>query len=383
MIARLRIVVAVAALAVAMLSPASAGSPRMEPFAPLEEMFHAYGDAGAAWQPGQPRTWTGADSAFSVELPDGRTAWIFSDSFLSPTDGCGVGHEGICHRRRAWQPFVNNTMVVQTGDTLNETLHGGTNATPRALIEPISARTAYSFYWVGDGTVEGDELRVFVHRYPKMPTIPPFSEGNDIATFSLPDLTLQRIDEGVGFDGRVRPWAYQPGSASPVPIVWGAAVLEDAGYTYVYGTEEYPLFKHLHVARVRAGALLTEPWEYWTGSGWSQSALASARILDGVAGELSVVRAEGGYRIVTSRGGIGDVYLHRAPAPQGPWDTGLRLFTPPESARGAWAYNAKEHPQYSSSERIVLSYNVNGELDGNDIYDDVHLYRPRFVEVTL
>jgi len=26
---------------------------------------------------------------------------------------------------------------------------------------------------------------------------------------------------------------------------------------------------------------------------------------------------------------------------------------------------------------------VNGSLDGNDVYNDVHVYRPRFIEVTL
>ncbi|HVL32610.1 MAG TPA: DUF4185 domain-containing protein, partial [Actinomycetota bacterium] len=77
------------------------------------------------------------------------------------------------------------------------------------------------------------------------------------------------------------------------------------------------------------------------------------------------------------------VFMATADTPAGPWKDRRTLFTPPESARGAWAYNAKEHPQYASDGKIVVSYNVNGELDGNDIYEDVHVYRPRFVEITL
>ena len=40
----------------------------------LRDRFGAYGDTADRW--------TGADSAYSVELPDGRIAWIYSDTFL-------------------------------------------------------------------------------------------------------------------------------------------------------------------------------------------------------------------------------------------------------------------------------------------------------------
>lgn len=349
---------------------------------PLEQAFHRYGDAGMSWSGTGGRQWTGGDSTYSVPLPDGRTVWMFSDTFLSPTYDCGSPEEP-CHQRSWSSPLVNNSFVVEEAGGLTTTLHGGTGASPTALIRPPVPHDLRSFYWMGDGVVEGGELRVFVRRFPVMGTLPPTAEAVDIATFSLPDLRLVRIDEGIGAGG-VRPWAFVPPSRElPVPVTWGAAILEDADFTYIYGTEEYPLFKHLHVARVARGQLLTAPWEHFDGTGWSPLFADSARILSGVAGELSVVRTSAGYRMVTSRGGIGDVHLNRAPAPAGPWDAGTLVFTPPERARGAAVYNAHEHPSRSTAGRLVFSYNVNGSIDGRDYFADTHVYRPRFVELDL
>ena len=52
-------------------------------------------------------------------------------------------------------------------------------------------------------------------------------------------------------------------------------------------------------------------------------------------------------------------------------------------AAGASVYNAHEHPQYAGKGSLVFSYNVNGEVNGNDVYEDIHVYRARFVRVPL
>src|SRR5688572_17696434 len=64
--------------------------------ATLNAMWTAYGDAGGHW--------TGGDSTVSVPLPDGRVAWLFSDTFL--------GTVNADHSRPANTPMVSNTLVV-------------------------------------------------------------------------------------------------------------------------------------------------------------------------------------------------------------------------------------------------------------------------------
>src|SRR5207244_1521048 len=56
-------------------SPAHAAT---QSAADLQQMFTAYGNTGEGW--------TGADGTYSVPLPDGRTAWLFSDTFLGPVN---------------------------------------------------------------------------------------------------------------------------------------------------------------------------------------------------------------------------------------------------------------------------------------------------------
>ncbi|GAB4000695.1 hypothetical protein GCM10029992_33440 [Glycomyces albus] len=79
----------------------------------LTERFGTYGDTAGRW--------TGADSAYSVDLPDGSTAWIYSDTFLGEVD------EG--HGRPADSPFIHNSIIVDDDGELT-THTGGTEATP-------------------------------------------------------------------------------------------------------------------------------------------------------------------------------------------------------------------------------------------------------------
>ena len=79
------------------------------PQAKPEALLNAYSDSGEGW--------TGGDSTYSVELPGGRTAWIFSDTFLGPVNPDGS--------RPTTTPFINNSFVVQRGHSL-KTVTGGT-----------------------------------------------------------------------------------------------------------------------------------------------------------------------------------------------------------------------------------------------------------------
>ena len=75
-------------------------------------------------------------------LPDGRTVWLFNDTFLGPVNPDRTRPETA--------PLIHNSLVVQDGATLT-TIHGGSRLAPRALFTPRGA----SWYWIHDGTVEG------------------------------------------------------------------------------------------------------------------------------------------------------------------------------------------------------------------------------------
>ena len=318
--------------------------------ADLTAMFARYGDTSGAW--------SGADNTASVALPDGRVAWLFSDTYLGRVDAG--------HTRPRDTPFVRNTIVMQQGDQAVRTVHGGTDAQPAALVTPT--RTG-EYYWAQDGFVAGDELYAFYNRYRTDGTgLWDFTlTGTVLATFDLPGLTLRKITE-LPLGDR---------------IAWGSAVLQDDGQTYVYGAERTTdAMRFAHVARMTANG----GWEFWDGSGWSAAITRSARLLSGVDTGYSVQRAGDRYVLVTTEGNLvfnPSVVAYTSPTPTGPWSGPIQLYTPPEAPPGTSlvSYDARLHPALARAGTLLLSYNVNS-LDKDAGYADTRIYRPRFVEVT-
>ncbi|TWD80374.1 uncharacterized protein DUF4185 [Kribbella amoyensis] len=331
-----------------------------QPNAAPESLFNAYSDTGKGW--------TGADSTYSVPLRGGRTAWIFSDTFLGPVNPDGS--------RPTTTPFINNSFMVQRGNTL-ETVTGGTADKPTGLVPPPDN----GWYWFGAaGTSKaGRNLDVVALRFERTGT------GqwdwrwasNSLARFDSKTLKLQKLIP-------------LPSSAN---IQWSAWLLREGAYTYVYGVEDLGSSKYQHVARVRGDDLTAAPWQYWTGSGWSADEKASTRILEGVANEHSVTRWGDGYLLVThdtTELFSDKVVGYFSCSPTGPFVNQVELYKTPETgASGSYGdadiitYNSHEHPQLRRGTTLLVSYNVNSLDSNNDLYADVSIYRPRFVGVTL
>lgn len=307
--------------------------------------------------------WTGADSTYSVPLPDGRTVWLFSDTFLGVVDDRGG--------RDRFSPLVNNTLVVQDGESLT-TLHSGDPTLPQSFFpSPTGGRD--DWYWVYDGTVEetaeGARLRVFLLHFRRAGAGQFGFEwrGNALATLSLPDLSLESIDPLTDAGG----------------VSWGAALMETATHTYVYGTEDLGNDKYMHLARATKNGV-TDPWEFWDGTGWVTDPATSARVLHGVANEYSVTPHASGYVLVTmdTRSTFSpDIVAYTACDPHGPWENRTLLYRTPESGQGDQiTYNAHAHPQLNDERGWIVSYNVNSRTFG-DLFLDASIYRPRFIRV--
>jgi len=325
---------------------------RTTPHAAPEELLNAYSNTGKGW--------TGADSTYSVALPGGRTAWIFSDTFLGPVNPDGS--------RPTTAPFINNSFVIQQGESL-KTVTGGTSTNPTALIPPPSD----GWYWVGAAQTShaGRDLDVVALRFVKT--------GTGQWDWHWASNYLARFDSKT----------FKLESLTPLPsaanVQWSAWLLRDRGYTYIYGVEDLGASKYQHVARVRGDDLTAKPWEYWTGSGWSSDESASARLLEGVANEHSVTSFKDGYLLVTHD--TKELFSKRVVgyfscSPTGPWVKPVELYQTPETGGNIITYNSHEHPDLRRGNELLVSYNVNS-LVSDDLYGDVSIYRPRFLAVTL
>jgi hypothetical protein len=319
----------------------------------LTDRFGEYGDTAGRW--------TGADSAYSVELPDGRIAWIYSDTFL--------GEVNETHGRPLDSPFIHNSINVDDDGAIT-TYTGGTTDAPESLVKVAGGDEAKDWYWFGDATVHGDELQVMLVEFVKTGDgIFDFAfDGNAVATFDATTLELRSVDE-VATSG----------------VNWGSAIYEDNGYTYVYGVEDLGAQKFAHLARVAGGDLAEGTWEYLGDAGWSTDPAQTKRILEGVSNEFSVSKFHGRYTLVTGDSTeilSSKIVMYRSDSLEGPWTGKTVLYSTPETGGNVFTYNAKAHPELGNGHTLLITYNVNS-FDTNDLYTDVDNYRPRYVDVDV
>ncbi|HZE38233.1 MAG TPA: DUF4185 domain-containing protein [Stackebrandtia sp.] len=319
----------------------------------LTKRFNTYADTAGRW--------TGADSAYSVPLPGGSDAWLYSDTFL--------GTVNADRSRPKDSPFVHNSIIVDDDGSLS-TRTGGTTAAPESLAKVAGADESQRWYWFGDGTVEGDRLRVMLLEFEKTGSgVFDFKfSGNAVATFDADDMSLTSITD-------------LPTS----PVQWGSAIYEDPsdGYTYVFGVEDLQADKYAHLARVPSGSLTTGEWQYFADGQWSDDPAASSRVLQGVSNEFSVTRYQGRFTLVTgdaTESLSSKIVMYRGDDITGPYTGKTVLYQTPETGGNVFTYNAKAHPEYGDDNRLLVTYNVNSFV-GDDLYADVDIYRPRYVDV--
>ena len=294
--------------------------------------------------------WTGGDATYSIPLPDGRIMWLFGDSFIGTVKP---------DRSRTGGLFLRNAVMIQDGNQMT-TLSGGVSA----FLEPSNPGW---WYWPGHGLAHGDTLQVIFFGFK--------STGGgawdfayasvDVATFHLPDLTLISIERKV----------------TDPPTNYGACVLEDGGYTYLYGSEKVGLSKFMHVARVQ-GRDLNGTWEYFTGTDWTTDPAASARVFAHVSDQFSVFKKDSRYYLLTQHHILGsEIYIYDSDNPAiGFDDKKLVYCTPQSNAGNLFTYNAFAHTEFSGSDGLLVSYNVNSFVFG-DLFQNADNYRPYFVRI--
>ncbi len=326
----------------------------------LTTLFTDYADSGVGW--------TGADSTYSVPLRDGSLAWIFSDTFLGPVEEDGS--------RPLSTPFLNNSIILQDGTGL-ATVTGGTTEDPQSIVGPTSDG---DWHWFGAGlTTRRDELRIGVLRFSR------FGEGYwDWGWDSNAVVTLDTDTwEVTGLD----PLPSEAG------VQWASWYERAGGMVYVYGVEDLGAVKYMHVAKVLGGDLTDlKRWRYWDGAGWSREETDSTRVMPNVANEYSVTPYRDGYLLVTQDTSVpfsAEIRAYTSCSRTGPFEGGTTIHQMPEvGAGGSYgtpdviAYNAHEHPELRDGDTLLVTYNVNS-IDSDDLYEDVTIYRPRFVEVEL
>lgn len=388
--------------------------------------------------------WTGADSTFSLKLPNGDSAFFFSDSFIAedpskPGDGSVYTNEnGLRLRKPNCLPpicgpapevihYVYNSVVVRSKDGKSyRTLTGEKDkfGYSSAFFKPKSNDPNY-MYWLGDPIIVdvngSKKIWMFLNEWD---VARPFDKSfwiryraQAVAQIDPDTLTIEKIVDLKNKNDEA---------------IWGISLWLDESNgkeLYIYGmrnegdirTEKRSSiaiadkFKKLYIARVDASkglesAVDLKNWTVWDGKAFSKNLNKRKSIIpekDSISDELSVrrlnIKGKPTFVMVTFDTSVGysewkDLYLYSACEPQGPFIKKHHFYRTPTAGQtklpgmvgfeslqsGLSVYNPHMHPQFIENGKLLVSYNSNlpfGSKPGDSIYAD--FYRPRFVWVPI
>ena len=354
--------------------------------------------------------WTGADGCYSVELGDGRTLWLYSDTWVG-TIAQGKHAEGsrLVNNSIGLQPAVINGKAPKRDSLEYHWGKPGKDGKPRAWIEPDLPLKAddpqaagKSWYWLLDGCMisppgGGKKLLVFLMHMGRK------KEGGDgVFNFRMLGGALAVISNPLDAPSQwkitqaVNPHSRRKGSDD---ISWATALYHsegegpgEPGTLYIYGIRDVKgLNKEVVLARAPAArADDFSTWRFFNGKNWSRKSSDSVKITDQAVNEHTVERISYGGKnhlvLVESQPVFGRHVLVRTAAnPEGPWSEFRKVFLVTNLEKGKhkrFTYAGKGHAHLSVPGELLISYVINSH-NFWDMVGDASIYRPRFIRVPL
>lgn len=374
---------------------------------------------GTGLEPSGSAGWTGADSTYSILLPNGNSAFFFSDSYIaeSPaksgdatvtTNGNGLRtRQTNCNPPLCDPPAslyrAHNSIVVRNASGTQLTTKVGAKDAFGYSTSYFKPTNTNHFYWMGDATVVQTsssgtkKVWVFLMEFDNSWIY----YGSAIAQLNASTLAIESINTLT--------------NTPNLSISWGSAMWLDGSYgnyfLYIYGIKTVNGKKQPFVALTNpglgiAGVKNTNNWFVWNGSNWVtglNNAVTIAPVNDSISDEYSVKKFTvngtptyimAGMDTSVPYGTWKDIVLYSSCAPQGPFTGKYFVYSTPETGStkvpgmtaaqnlnaGLLTYNPHIHPQFSAAGYMLISYNINwGGNNADTIYADG--YRPRFIQV--
>jgi hypothetical protein len=315
--------------------------------------------------------WLGADDAYSIDLGDDRTLWLFGDTFVSTS----------ILNTRILSTMIRNSVGLQTGrdpSNASMTFYWRTiGGQPRSFF-PGEGET---WFWPGHGLlVEGRLIILFMATRPS-------SEGLGFAHTGWRAVSIPNPDQPPA--AWQLDWLETP--TNPFGLIVSGSVLRQGEQVLAYSVREPEHTIHLvrwPVERFAQGDLSQPQW--WDGEdrGWvPQQDLREApqALFAGGQTEFSVhyePTLDRFLEIQTIGFGPVDLGFRLGDSPVGPW-TPLETFYRPEEYGQSriLIYAAKAHPQLAGAD-LVLTYATNTYPYARLVLRN-DLYYPRFLGATF
>lgn len=346
--------------------------------------------------------WFGGDGIFGIPL-DGKefvpatdstvTLFTFGDTMIGEHDGDTLLKEDF--------HMINNSVGILKGkkpDPNQITFHWKTTEdnTSLSLFKPETPNSKPdAYYWLGDGFVNTEvDSTLYIFAYPIQ-----VKDTTGIGGFgfeqigvnllaipagSQPPFTNHKQIETPFFDAEKQT---SFGSAIYVNTKSAGAPNPD-GFIYIYAVSNQDRVKGLMVARVLPKDFAVfGKWRFWDGDTWVSEMTKASFIAENVSNEMSVSPLSDGRILLTYQYFTmsPEVTIQLGKSLVGPFEERKTIYQTSENKenKSYFTYNAKAYPHLSSSDSLLVSYNVNSLDFFSDILGDPNLYRPRFLSVAL
>lgn len=314
---------------------------------------------------------TGADGSISIDLKDGRSLFMWGDSFFGDVVDNKRGKDA--------KLVMGNIFTIINKKGEIQTLMNGDKANPASYITADPIGDFPTWYWPGHGFVEDGILHLFMSKFHK--TSPDmFGFVYDCCDYFRLDVKTMRVLDKTSFE-----------AATLNGVHYGHAVLPHKDGVYIYGTIATAQgVADMHVAK----AVLTDGklgrFEYWDGASWQTDPKKSAKlegITQSISEQFNVVALHDKIALITQDRlkNVKDIYSFTADAPQGPFGNEKLIYTVNEdnyAKDSMMTYNTMVHPQYIRQDKVLMCYNVN-TYSFPKLFENASSYKPRFLWVPI
>jgi hypothetical protein len=330
-------------------------------------------------------SWWGADAAYSIPLPDGRSVWIFGDTLY----GDRRFVEGSDPR------MVRNSIAVSTCDDrgwkVDYVIRRGDKGRPLEgrPLDFFQAQHKDTWYWALDGFFYKNDLWVTLLCVRNAPKTTPAALG-----FETCGADLARIS---GLDNDPQRWSVKYFTLVPAGIraCPSATAVVEGEYAYIFAlleTDSRPML----LTRIPLDGLdaPAEHLQYLSKSGSWKPGLTPAdamHVMTHGNTEMTVryyPPLKKWVAILNYPKLFSDKIVARtAPQLLGPWTEGKVIYRIPEMHRGhagydkdTFCYAAKEHPEFRRPGSLLITYACN-TMNVQKLTSNLDIYFPKVVRV--
>lgn len=313
--------------------------------------------------------WIAGDGAFSINLGNDKSLWLFGDSYVDQFDT--VTQTVPClfsARNSAFEMNISNPEVLNT-------LKGNNSHT----LFQVGSNNNY-WFWPGMGFANNDTAYVFQSRLRNTGKGGMWGfEAVDslfVAKIHIPTMELSGYD----FLGTKNDISFNNG------------VVSDDGFHYIYGIKNNGFGNDLIVARF-SDANPRSKWEYYNGSAWTTNILDAQKIFAEFTSSFYVFKLKNKYVLITTEFSVGcdqgkEIYTYVSETPYGPFTNKTTVWTVDDLKNGHYPffYIAAAHPEYDNGKNeLLITYSINGYGDCVETCIDGRLdpnvYRPKAIRV--